>query len=585
MTTHDSGLARQDRNAKSRARLLMKGGALVLKVFTMWPFYLYKKISGLSHQYSLPAWLDSAIFYQIYPQSFNDTNGDGIGDIKGITEKLDYLKGLGVDALWLNPLFDSPFEDAGYDVRDFVKVAERYGTNKDLKELFVEAKKRDIRVVLDLVAGHCSDEHEWFKASANNETTFDTDKFIWTNTKYIIESSMMVESKHERKGYYRKNFYDCQPALNYGYGLRIPFFKWEQPIDNPGPMETRQALKDIIEFWMDLGASGFRVDMAQSLVKRDFGFIKTVEVWRDIRDWMELKWPEGVLLSEWGFPDASAMSGFHIDFALPWAVEGTPGMTFNDTGTYPHGDCYFDQEGKGTAHKFINNFLTQREKTRGYGLFSVPTANHDFQRPACGSRDTDDQLKALMLYNLTFSDLPVVYYGDEIGMKYIENLPNKEGSRVLGRFNRAGTRTPMQWSKDKNAGFSSSEEELLYLPIDSAENYPNVEGQAQDKDSLLSFSKKVIEIKKATDAFTRHATLKVLHGQGKNEYPLVYLRETSQDKYLVVINPTNGKHSANLMNSFKNSLKAPELKIGKGVSIQENKIECDPVSYAMFKLG
>lgn len=580
MESHDSGLAKQDRNAKSSARMFMKGGAFVLKVFTMWPFYLYKSIASLKHQYRFPAWLDNAIFYQIYPQSFKDTNGDGVGDIQGIIEKLDYLKDLGVDALWLNPLFDSPFKDAGYDVRDFIKVAERYGTNEDLKLLFDEAKKKNIRVVLDLVAGHSSDEHEWFKASANNETTFENDKFIWTPTKWIIETAQMVKSEYKREGYYRKNFYDCQPALNYGYGMRIPFLKWEQKINDPGPLSTRQALKDIIEFWMGLGASGFRVDMAQSLVKRDFGFVKTLEVWRDIRDWFEKKWPEGVLLSEWGFPDASIMSGFHIDFALPWAVDGAPGMTFNETGTYPFGDCYFDKQGKGSAHKFIKNFISQREKTKGHGLFSIPTANHDFQRPACGDRNTVDQLKVLMLYNLTFSDLPVIYYGDEIGMKYVEGLPNVEGSRLLGRFNRAGTRTPMQWSKEKNAGFSLADSERLYLPIDTDSNYPNVEQQEQDKESLLNFSKQVIEIKKSTNVFTHHGELVVLHGQNKNEYPLVYLRKTQQDQYLVVVNPSNQKQICRV----NKQLNSANLQIGSGVFLQNNIVDCEAVSCGLFKL-
>src|SRR5690606_12420460 len=131
-----------------------------------------------------------------------------------------------------------------------------------------------------------------------------------------------------------------------------------------------------------------------------------------------------------------------------------------------------------------------------------------------------------------------IYYGDEIGLRYLEGMPNKEGSRLLGRFNRAGTRTPMQWSKEKNAGFSTAPNQQLYLPIDPDPNYPNVEQQERDQESLLNFAKKIIEIKKSTDAFSRYATLKVLSGQGKNEYPLVYLRETSRDKFLVLINPT-----------------------------------------------
>lgn len=225
--------------------------------------------------------------------------------------------------------------------------------------------------------------------------------------------------------------------------------------------------------------------------------------------------------------------------------------------------------------------MQERERTSGAGLVSIPTANHDFQRPACGSRNTDDQLKALMLFNLTFSDLPVIYYGDEIGLKYLEGMPNKEGSRVFGRFNRAGSRTPMQWSKEKNAGFSLAESESLYLPIDTYPNFPNVESQEKNENSLLNFSRKVVEIKKSTDVFTYHGKLKILNGANSNEYPLVYLRESKQDKFLVVVNPSakNQTCPVNL------PLLPPILKIGKGVSIQKNIIDCEPVSYAIFKLG
>lgn len=581
MKKHDRGLQRQDANARFHSRILLTLGGLTNKFYTMLPFKLFKKIAGLKHRNTLPAWLDNAVFYQIYPQSYKDTNGDGIGDIQGIIDSLDYLEELGVDALWLNPVFDSPFKDAGYDVRDFKKVADRYGSNDDLKRLFDEAKKRGMRVILDLVAGHCSDEHEWFQASVKNQTTRSNDHFIWSPTNLILEAAQMVKSGYERKGYYRKNFYDCQPALNYGYGVRIPFFSWEQTIDSPAPMATRQAMKDVIEYWMELGASGFRVDLAQSLVKRDIAYMSGIKIWRDIRSWFEQKWPEGVLVSEWGFPDASVMAGFHIDFMLPWTSQGAPAMTLNETGTFPYGNCYFDEQGKGSARTFIKNFLQERDLTSGSGLVSIPSANHDFQRPACGSRDTLDQLKVLMLYNLTFSDLPVIYYGDEIGLKYQEGLPNKEGSRLMGRFNRAGSRTPMQWNKNKNAGFSSAQESEIYLPIDTDPNYPTVADQVNDEQSLLNFTKEVIKIKKLSDAFTPRAKLTVLSGQGHNQYPLVYLRETPQSQFLVVVNPSNQLHTYVL----ESSISEAELKIGKGVSVEDLIIRAEPVSYGIFELS
>lgn len=581
MNNDDRGLQRQDSNAKFHSRILLTLGGLATKFYTMLPFKLFKKVAGLEHRNTLPAWLHNAVFYQIYPQSFKDTNGDGIGDIEGIIESLDYLSELGVDALWLNPVFDSPFKDAGYDVRDFNKVADRYGSNEDLKRLFDEAKKRGMRVILDLVAGHCSDEHEWFRASANNQTNHNNDHFIWSPTNWVLEAAQMVKSSHNRKGYYRKNFYDCQPALNYGYGIRIPFFSWEQSIDSPAPMATRQAMKDVIEYWMELGASGFRVDLAQSLVKRDVAYMSGIKLWRDIRAWFENKWPEGVLVSEWGFPDASVMAGFHIDFMLPWTTTGAPAMTLNETGTFPYGNCYFDAKGKGSAKTFIKSFLRERTATAGSGLVSIPTANHDFQRPACGSRNSLDQLKALMLYNLTFSDLPVIYYGDEIGLKYQEGLHNKEGSRLMGRFNRAGSRTPMQWNKSKNAGFSTADESKIYLPIDSDPDYPSVEGQIEDKQSLLNFTKEIIKIKKSTDAFSPHARLTVLSGHNHNQYPLVYLRETSQSQFLVVVNPSNQTHNFKL----ESVISPAELKLGKGISLTDTMIGTEPFSYGMFQLN
>jgi len=171
-------------------------------------------------------WLKDAIFYEIYPQSFYDSNGDGIGDIQGIIEKLDYVKDLGCNALWLNPCFDSPFRDAGYDVRDYKKVAPRYGSNEDLFRLFDEAHKRDMKVILDLVPGHTSEEHQWFAESKkhlpNNEFK---NRYIWTDTWVFwgLEGLKFVAGESDRDGCYVVNFFKCQPALNYGFLHRNEF--------------------------------------------------------------------------------------------------------------------------------------------------------------------------------------------------------------------------------------------------------------------------------------------------------------------------------------------------------------------------
>ena len=163
-------------------------------------------------------WLKDAVFYEIYPQTFYDTNGDGIGDFNGIIEKLDYIKSLGCNALWINPCFDSPFKDAGYDVRDYKKVAPRYGTNNDLYRLFGEAHKRGIHVLLDLVPGHTSEEHEWFKQSQKAEKNEFSNRYIWTDFCFQRADGLgFIGGESERSGTYILNFFKCQPALNYGF--------------------------------------------------------------------------------------------------------------------------------------------------------------------------------------------------------------------------------------------------------------------------------------------------------------------------------------------------------------------------------
>ena len=202
-------------------------------------------------------WLKNAVFYEIYPQSFYDSNGDGIGDIQGIIEKLDYVKSLGCNALWLNPCYDSPFKDAGYDVRDYKKVAPRYGTNDDLVRLFKAAHEKGIHVLLDLVPGHTSEQHPWFLESGKAEENEYSDRYIWTENAFCRGDGMpFIGGEMPRDATYIINFFKSQPALNYGY--REIHESWQQPIDAPGPMATREAMKDVMRFWLSKGCDGFR---------------------------------------------------------------------------------------------------------------------------------------------------------------------------------------------------------------------------------------------------------------------------------------------------------------------------------------
>lgn len=231
----------------------------------------------------VPAWLHDAVFYEIYPQSFRDTNGDGIGDIPGIIEKLDYLQRLGINALWLNPCFDSPFLDAGYDVRDFRKVAPRYGTNVDLRRLFREAKARGIRVCLDFVAPHTSLDHPWFLASCKHAPNRYTNRYIWTDSMYSAPSPLpFLQGYGEREGAVATNFFYCQPKLNFGYLQPDPSKPWQLPMDHPDVQALWKEMMDIACFWLKMGAAGFRCDSAKSLVVGD-PRKGTARFWRTLR--------------------------------------------------------------------------------------------------------------------------------------------------------------------------------------------------------------------------------------------------------------------------------------------------------------
>ena len=264
-----------------------------------------------------PNWLNTAIFYEIYPQSFNDTNADGIGDMQGIIEKLDYIKELGCNALWLNPCFLSPFYDAGYDVEDYFTVAPRYGTNEDLVRLFKEAHKREMHVLLDLVPGHTSVNHKWFRESMKAARNEYTDRYVWTDSTWEEPDGMnALKGISERVGACGVNFFSHQPALNYGYYKPDPEKKWQQAMDAPGPLATREAMKDVMRFWLSAGCDGFRVDMAHSLVKNDEDSKGTIKLWQDVRAFLDREFPAAVLVSEWGEPDKSLAGGFHMDFLL-----------------------------------------------------------------------------------------------------------------------------------------------------------------------------------------------------------------------------------------------------------------------------
>ncbi|MER5350068.1 alpha-amylase family glycosyl hydrolase [Kitasatospora sp. NPDC002551] len=476
-----------------------------------------------------PDWLTDAVLYQIYPQSFADSDGDGIGDFAGITEHLDHLAWLGVDTVWLNPCFDSPFRDAGYDVTDYFAPAPRYGTADDLAALVGAARRRGIRILLDLVAGHTSDQHPWFRTSAQDPSDH---RYIWSERP--VEG--FVASPGSRAGWYRPNFFDCQPALNFGYAREDPREPWRQPVDAEGPRANRAALRAIMAHWLGLGVAGFRVDMASSLVKDDPGFVETGKLWTELRDWLDRDHPQAALFAEWGDPAAAVAAGFHADFFLQFGGgDGLPlrSLWNNNAGTvkeyWQQGPCYFEAEGRGTPQVFLDAWRSAAELTEGAGHIALPTANHDFSRLATGPR-TADQLAPAFALLLTWPTLPAVYYGDEIGMRFVPDLPDTEGSALGATYNRAGSRTPMQWAPGVNAGFSAAPADRLYLPVDPDPHRPDVATQRADPTSLLHTVRRLIALRRAHPGLGTRASVEVRHAG----YPLVYTRA---GRYLVAVNP------------------------------------------------
>ncbi len=469
----------------------------------------------------MPKWLDTAVFYEIYPQSFLDTNADGIGDFQGIIRKLDYIRELGFNALWINPCFASPFGDAGYDVADYYRVAPRYGTNEDLKLLFQEAHQRGIHVLLDLVPGHTSVEHPWFKESMKPERNAYTDRYIWTDSVWNSPEGMgCLRGISQRDGACALNFFSCQPALNYGfYNITQP---WQQSPEDEGPRATLEAMKDVMAFWLGMGCDGFRVDMAGSLVKNDPDCEGSIALWQKVRVFLDEKFPEAVLISEWGEPDKALRGGFHMDFLLHFGPSH-----YNDLFRCDH--PYFSEDGLGDASAFVEKYLDTMKKAGGSGLICIPSGNHDMVRLT--RHITTEQCRLAFTFLLTMPGAPFVYYGDEIGMRYIEGLTSVEGG-----YMRTGARSPMQWDATTNAGFGSGPREQLYIVQDNADDRPTVEKQMADPNSQYHQVKQLIALRQAHPALQNRSGIAFVSNGAPGE-ALAYLRTCEEETLLVVVNP------------------------------------------------
>ncbi|MBQ3418412.1 MAG: glycosylase [Ruminococcus sp.] len=471
-------------------------------------------------------WLRNSVFYQIYPQSFLDTNADGIGDLPGVTAKLDYIKDLGCNAIWLNPIYDSPFLDAGYDVRDYKKIAPRYGTMGDFEHLLAEMHKRDMKLLMDLVPGHTSDTHEWFQAAKKAERNEFSDRYIFTECVWDAPSEYrLMCGLCERDGNYMVNYFSSQPALNYGF-YHVKYPEWQKSADSPEAWATVEALKDIMRFWLNKGIDGFRVDMADSLVKNDDEKIATANIWRSVRQMMDECYPDAVLISEWSDPLRSIVnSGFHADFYLDHQNNG-----YNYLFRCKSGDdnrSFFADNAHGDIEEFLADYIPGYTCSKDHGYICFMTNNHDM--PRAPFYMSDDIIKLSHAFMMTMPGVPFVYYGDEIAMRYRTDLVSKEGG-----YSRTGSRTPMQWNFEKNHGFSDADEEMLYLPVDNCENAPTVEGQKGQDGSVYENLRSLIYIRKENPELSNDSEFEIVYAR-HNEYPFVYRRGS----FTAFVNPSN----------------------------------------------
>ncbi len=469
-------------------------------------------------------WYFDAVLYQVYPQSFKDSNGDGIGDFNGLTGKLDYLSYLGVDALWLSPVFESPFADAGYDVADYYKIAPRYGTLADLRRLIREAHRRGIRILLDAVYNHTSVKHRWFAESRKMGKNPYSKWYMWSNPGRppASKGGWWLHNEDGRHDQYLSEFHVYQESLNFGHkGLPKEF--GNSPRD-PDVARLHREMQKITAYWLDQGVDGFRCDVPGNIGHKPFGYDRHVlEVfWNSIRRVCDRHGVRPLIAEEWVHPlEAVNDWGFNMAFTMhAWDMKkmmkaGAPGA-----GPYRGNPADFDS-------KLAKQLGAIRPKDGSMVIF---TCNHDSERIAAAAGDHDPLTVIGHLLVLTQDAVPKIYQGDEIGMKSDTNAPWKEWS-----MGRSQVRTPIQWTAGRNAGFSTAPAEKLYLPVTEGYRRRNVEAQLGKPGTVLEEVRRIIACRRAHPSLRTAREKITLHAR-KNDPVYAYARRGGGEATLVAMN-------------------------------------------------
>jgi len=513
-------------------------------------------------------WWQTAVFYQIYPRSFVDGNGDGIGDFKGITEKLDYLKDLGIDALWLSPHFPSPNWDCGYDISDYCNVAPEYGTLDDFKTFLAESHKRNIRVILDLVLNHTSDEHPWFLESKSSRDNPKADWYVWADTPPNNWQSCFDGDAWtyipERGQYYYHYYMKQQPDLNW---------------DNP---EVKKAMWDATRFWLDMGVDGFRLDAIGNIYEDPNLTPHTAPMnLAELRHLSDIaKTPEEIELKEEYWFEMFRYQRYDPPLhKLMKELRSVLNEYDGDRMLVGEDDNIdFLGDGEDELHLVFNfplantnritpEHIRRNQKERIAHLNKLPKGgwacntlgNHDRSRmyTQFGNKQHDADLARLnTALILTLEGTPFFYNGEEIGMTdyiitdstklrdtmaswYYERLVNElkvdpsDAALRAGKMTRDKNRTPMQWSNNPNGGFSPDNVET-WLPVNP--NYKdgiNVKDQRHNPNSLLNYYKHILQVRKNTPALIEGEYIPL---QNAAQDYFAFLRVSSGQTVLVILN-------------------------------------------------
>jgi len=504
-------------------------------------FLLPTRPAAQQTDHNANSWWHHAVFYEVYPRSFADSNGDGIGDLNGITSKLDYLHNLGVDAIWITPCFPSPQVDFGYDVSDYEAIDPMYGTLKDFDRLVAEAKKRNIKVILDFVVNHTSDQHKWFVDSRSSLTSSHRDWYIWRDGKspdqppnnwYSTFGTPAWKFDSATKQYYYHYFYPEQPDLN-----------WRNPA-------VEKAMFDTTRSWYKRGVVGFRLDAVDTMFEDvhltdnplatgtdKFGRPNMIEKFNKKQPEMHVALKglrkvadeyNAVLIGETWTDDVKELKDYYGEH--------------NDELQMPM-DLILTR--LPLSVPALRNHIAAIDSSGFWPTYVI--TNHDITRSYTrlgDSANNDDIAKLMAAFYLTLRGTAIMYYGEEIGMKNSDPVRKEDVQDPIGRLGwplekgRDGERTPMQWTPGPNAGFTTGPK--TWLPVPASAKAYNVETESKDPNSLLNFYKKLLNLRK-NDAALREGNYVALNTTDHNV--MSYLRQYKDTAVIVVLNMSATKQT------------------------------------------